>query len=183
MDHVDISDGQDGNCDITHGADYITISYAKFWYSTNDKDHQFSNLIAGSDEESDSVGKLHITYMNSWWGQYVETRQPRGRFGNIHMLNNLHDSSDSRTVHGVGYDMALIAENSVYNTSDDEIFTDMTSPRGWLGTGNIGTAGGLNESRGTVFDIPYAYTPMPAAEVESAVTASMGGAGNTCSFE
>ncbi|NLN61976.1 MAG: hypothetical protein GX146_03760 [Myxococcales bacterium] len=183
LDHLDISDGQDGNCDISRGGDFISISWTKFWYSTKDKDHQFSNLIAGSDNEPESVGKLQITYMNCWWGQYVETRQPRGRFGNVHMLNNLHNSADSRTVHGVGVDMALIAENCVYNTSDKAIFTDMGSPRGWLGTGNIGTAGGLSASFGTVFDIPYAYTAMPAAEVEAAVTAAIGGAGNTCAFQ
>lgn len=182
LDHVDISDGQDGNCDITRGADFVTISWSKFWYSSTDKEHQFSNLIAGSDDEPESVGKLRITYMSCWWGQMVETRQPRGRFGNIHMLNNLHNSADSRTVHGVGYDMALIAENSVYNTSDDEIFTDMGEPRGWLGVGNIGTAGGLNEEWGSVFTVPYTYTAMPATEVEAAVTASEGGAGNTCTF-
>jgi pectate lyase len=113
----------------------------------------------------------------------VETRQPRGRFGNIHMLNNLHDSSDSRTVHGVGYDMSLIAENCVYNTSDDEIFTNMGSPRGWRGTGNIGTAGGLNEEQGSIFTVPYSYSAMPASEVEAAVTAPNGGAGNTCTFQ
>jgi pectate lyase len=182
LDHFDISDGQDGNCDITHGGDYITVSWTKFWYSSKDKDHQFSNLIAGSDNEPDSVGKLQITYMNSWWGQMVETRQPRGRFGKIHMLNNLHNSADSRTVHGVGKDMALIAENSVYNVQG-EVFTDMTSPKGWKGTGNIGTASGLNVSQGSVFTIPYSYTPMPASKVEAAITASDCGAGNTGRFQ
>jgi pectate lyase len=64
LDHVDISDGQDGNCDITRGGDFITISWSKFWYSSSDKEHQFSNLIAGSDDEPESVGKLRITYMS-----------------------------------------------------------------------------------------------------------------------
>ena len=33
FDHDDISDGSDGNLDITHASDYITISWTKFHYS------------------------------------------------------------------------------------------------------------------------------------------------------
>lgn len=119
--------------------------------------------------------------MNCWWGVKVETRQPRGRYGDIHCLNNYHNSSASRTIHGVGKDMALIAEHCVYDTNDDNIFQDMGSPRGWKGIGNIGNgkADDLNASRGSVFTIPYSYTAMPASQVVAAVTASVGGAGNT----
>ncbi len=113
LDHLDIADGQDGNCDITQGGDYVTVSWTYFHY-TYDKEHRFSNLIAGSDDEPASVGKLHITYMDSHWGERVDQRQPRGRFGNIHMLNNYHNSGGSQ-IHGVGKDMALIAENCVYD--------------------------------------------------------------------
>lgn len=179
LDHLDVSDGQDGNCDITQGGDYVTVSWTHFHY-TYDKEHRFSNLIAGSDDEPASVGKLHITYMNSHWGDRVDQRQPRGRFGNIHMLNNYHHTGGSQ-IHGVGKDMALIAENSVYDETIS-IWKDMGSPRGWKGTGNIGTGRGLNDSYGIVFDIPYSYTAMPALEVVAAVTSSECGAGNTCEF-
>ena len=30
LDHLDIADGQDGNCDATQGADYITVSWTHF---------------------------------------------------------------------------------------------------------------------------------------------------------
>lgn len=179
LDHLDIADGQDGNCDVTQGGDYVTVSWSHFHY-TYDKEHRFSNLIAGSDDEPESVGKLRITYMNSHWGERVDSRQPRGRFGNVHMLNNFHDTGGGQ-IHGVGVDMALIAENSVYE-EDVSIWTDMGSPRGWRGTGNIGSAGDLNASRGSVFEIPYDYTAMPASEVVEAVTSPDCGAGNTCTL-
>jgi hypothetical protein len=38
FDHMDISDGSDGNLDITHGADFITVSWTKFHYSTRRTD-------------------------------------------------------------------------------------------------------------------------------------------------
>jgi pectate lyase len=177
LDHLDVADGQDGNCDITHGGDYITVSWTYFHY-TYAKEHRYSNLIAGSDDEPDSVGKLHITYMDCHWGEQVDQRQPRGRFGNIHMLNNYHNTGGSQ-IHGVGKDMALIAENCYYQ-ENRSIWTDMGSPRGWKGIGNEGTASDMNASRGSVFSIPYSYTPMPASKVVAAVTASTGGAGNTC---
>ncbi|HLV20178.1 MAG TPA: hypothetical protein VKZ49_04830 [Polyangiaceae bacterium] len=179
LDHLDIADGQDGNCDVTQGGDYVTVSWTHFHY-TYDKEHRFSNLIAGSDDEPASVGKLRITYMNCHWGERVDSRQPRGRFGNVHMLNNYHNTGGGQ-IHGVGKDMALIAENCVYH-EDRAIWTDMGSPRGWRGIGNEGTAGNMNDSRGTVFDIPYSYTPMPASEVVAAVTSPSCGAGNTCTL-
>jgi pectate lyase len=179
LDHLDIADGQDGNCDATQGADYITVSWTHFHY-TYAKEHRFSNLIAGSDDEPVSVGKLRITYMNSHWGERVDTRQPRGRFGNVHMLNNYHNTGGGQ-IHGVGKDMALIAENSVYD-EDRSIFTDMGSPRGWKGIGNQGSGDDLNDSFGAVFTIPYTYTALPASQVVAAVTSSDCGAGNTCTF-
>jgi pectate lyase len=178
VDHLDIADGQDGNLDITRAADYVTVSWTKFHY-TYDKEHRFSNLIAGSDDETDSQGKLKITYMNCWWDSRVESRQPRGRFGDIHMLNNYHNTGGGQ-IHGVGYDMALIAENCYYDEPDQTIFTDMGSPRGWLGTGNAGSASNMNDSNGSVFSIPYSYSAIPASEVKAAVTATNSGAGNTC---
>jgi pectate lyase len=179
LDHLDIADGQDGNCDASQGADYMTVSWTRFHY-TYAKEHRFSNLLAGSDDEPASVGKLRITYMNSHWGERVDSRQPRGRFANVHMLNNYHQTGGGQ-IHGVGVDMALIAENSVYDESI-AIWTDMGSPRGWQGLGNAGTATGLNDTRGSVFEIPYDYTALPASQVVDAVMASSCGAGNTCTL-
>jgi len=177
LDHLDIADGQDGNCDVTQGGDYVTVSWTQFHY-TYAKEHRFSNLIAGSDDEPNSVGKLHITYMNSYWGERVDARQPRGRFGNVHMLNNYHKTGGSQ-IHGVGKDMALIAENNYYEEKLS-IWTDMGSPRGWKGVGNEGTASNMNTSQGSVFQIPYSYTPLPASQVVKAVTSPKCGAGNSC---
>jgi pectate lyase len=34
FDHCDISDGSDGNLDITNGSDLVTVSWTQFHYST-----------------------------------------------------------------------------------------------------------------------------------------------------
>ena len=59
IDHCDISDGTDGNLDITNGADFVTVSWTKFHYtartdnggndSTGAAGHRFSNLVGGDD--------------------------------------------------------------------------------------------------------------------------------------
>jgi hypothetical protein len=56
FDHDDISDGSDGNLDITNGSDFVTVSWTKFWYSSKRTDpvtgttgHRFSNLIGAAD--------------------------------------------------------------------------------------------------------------------------------------
>src|SRR5262245_27624718 len=51
VDHCDVSDGSDGNLDVASGADYVTVSWTKFWYSgMRPGGHQFSNLIGSSDQ-------------------------------------------------------------------------------------------------------------------------------------
>ena len=176
FDHCDIADGQDGNFDLTKESDYVTISWTKLWY-TKEKPHAQCSLIAGSDGETQSRGKLQISYMNCWWGSYINARQPRGRFGKVHCLNNYHKSGGG--LHGVGKEMSIIAEYCYYDEPGSSVFFSMGSPKGWKGIGNEGTAKGMNDSYGSVFSIPYSYTHIPASQVKDAVTASSGGAGNT----
>ena len=96
FDHCDVSDGSDGNLDITQGSDFVTISYTKFSYSTMRTDpmagasgHRFSNLIGSGDNVPEDVGHLNVTWHHNWWAQNVNQRMPRTRRGNIHVFNNL----------------------------------------------------------------------------------------------
>lgn len=183
LDHIDIADGQDGNCDITQGGDYVTVSWSRFRYTYN-KEHRFSNLIAGSDDEPNSVGKLRISYMYSWWGELVNQRSPRGRFGRVHMVNNYHSSQDTSYVAGPGVDAQFLVENCFYEiNSGRPAFSSFGDSAAWKGVGNEGNAEGLNSSQGTVFTPPYTYTKLPASQVKAAVTDSDCGAGNSCTFE
>ena len=180
LDHIDIADGQDGNCDFTKAADYITASWMKFSY-TYAKEHRFSNLISSSDASTEDRGKLQITYMNSWWADRVNQRQPRGRFGKVHLLNNLFGSQDAgQIVSGPGVEASYVIEGNYYNvpagTQAVKIYDVSAVVRA---TGNSGTATGMNTNVGTAFTIPYKYTALASSQVKTAVTATIGGAGNT----
>lgn len=181
LDHLDISDGQDGNCDITKGADFVTVTWCKFWYSYN-KEHRFSNLISSADNVAGDKDKLNITYAYCWWADRVDQRQPRGRSGKVHVINNLYTSTDASYACGPGVEIQMLIENNVFNIKGKaiEIFNGTPAPA-FKSVGNIGTAQNINLNQGTVFTPPYTLTlKMNASEVEAKVRPS---AGNTLSLE
>ncbi len=184
LDHLDIFDGQDGNCDVTKGSDFVTVSWSQFHYTSSTKEHAFSNLIAGSDGETESRGKLRITYMNSWWGKGVRERQPRGRFGKVHVFNNYYstDRTDGYLI-GPGVEIEMVVENNLMEVGSSlEAFTDSFEDEttAYRATGNEGTARGLNKEKGSVFAVPYPYDLVPASLVRDLVTSEDCGAGNRC---
>ncbi len=176
LDHDDISDGTDGNLDITHACDFITISWTKFHYSsartdnsgsdsTGSKGHRYSNLVGHSDSNaSEDTGHLTITWHHNWWADYVVERQPRVRFGRVHLFNNLYTSVGDDYCIGVGVGANLRTENNVFvgvatpiNTTS---YSDATSAI--RSTGNLysGTSGAAptDLQASSVFDPASAYT-------------------------
>ncbi|HPD18903.1 MAG TPA: pectate lyase, partial [Candidatus Goldiibacteriota bacterium] len=93
LDHLDISDGQDGNLDIVNASNYVTVSWCKFYYTSASQNHQFCNLIGNSDSSTSDRGKLKVTFIHTWWADGVIERMPRVRFGQVHVVNNLFTSS------------------------------------------------------------------------------------------
>lgn len=73
IDHVDLSsdmdhdkDYYDGLLDITHAADYVTVSNTKF------HDHFKTSLVGHSDNNAaEDTGHLRVTYANNYWTKYV----------------------------------------------------------------------------------------------------------------
>lgn len=186
FDHCDIADGQDGNFDVTLGGDFITASWTKFHY-TYDKAHRFSNLIAGKDGETSSRGKLKITFMYCWWGDRVQERSPRGRFGQVHCFNNYYSTQENGPrdyLVGPGKEMRLIVENSHFDVAEGIPTVKVWGkPTGYKLVGNIGNSLEMNQEFGTVFTIPYEYSLIPASQVKAVVSAKIGGAGNTCTLK
>lgn len=185
LDHLDVADGQDGNLDITKEADYVTVSFAKFHYTYN-KEHRFSNLISSSDDSFDDRNKLQVTYMNCWWGERVNQRMPRGRFGKVHILNNFFNSQDSgQIIHGPGVEVSYIIEGNFYEVASgtQSIKADYGTVTSVVAKNNTGNASGMNQTLGgPEFDIPYAFSALASSQVKALVTAPEGGAGNTCTF-
>ncbi|WP_201770559.1 pectate lyase family protein [Sorangium cellulosum] len=176
VDHAEFWDGQDGNADVVKGADNVTFTWSIFGYSKRG-DHNLSNLIASSDDEPASEGKLNITFMFNWWTGVAE-RQPRCRYGWIHVVNNLYteDTSVGPSRLGVsnGFKCNVLTENNHFIDQNEPIDLGKQEGDGSVqeATGNLfeGCSGNQTGS-GDAFDPPYEYKSfmVPASQVKELV--------------
>jgi pectate lyase len=189
FDHDAISDGSDGNLDINHGSDFITVSNTKFFYSSARSDpndtgaagHRFSNLIGGSDSNgSEDSGHLNITWVHDWWAQNVVERQARVRFGKNHFYNNLWTSTGNNYCIGVGVGASILTQNNAFVNVKTPINNTsfVNSASAIKSTGNVlqgitGTApSDLNP--GSVFTPPYTFNLGMGSTTQAFVQANAG---------
>ena len=186
FDHCDVSDGTDGNLDITSGADFVTISWTKFHYtprtdnvgndSTGANGHRFSNLIGSADMVAGDVGKLNVTWDHDWWAENVNQRMPRSRNGKIHMLNSLFTAAGNSYCTNAGYMAQVLVEGTAYIGVRNPLQPDangfMRAPTGSnLFTNTTGT---MTAPGSGVFTPPYTYTVEPASGIQATVMAGAG---------
>lgn len=171
VDHCDFRDGEDGNLDIKHGADYITVTWSKFQYTAItdalgvSSPHSFSNLIGHSDgNASEDAGHLKVTFQYNWWMPKAVERMPRVRFGQVHVVNNLYTSSPYEKL-GVtaGQDADVLVENNAFISVDDPIdVSKMAGSAKMTAIGNLfsGTSGNT-VAPGGAFTPPYTLVVAP----------------------
>jgi pectate lyase len=183
FDHCDVSDGTDGNLDITNGSDFVTVSWTKFHYTTRtDNDgsdstgaegHRFSNLIGADDGLAIDVGHLNVTWHHDWWADNVVERMPRTRAGKIHLFNNLFTSTGDSYCTNAGDGTYLLVESNVYDGVKAPLQPD--SDGDMLARNNIFTnTSGTTTASGTGFSPTYSYTADAASAVMSEVESGAG---------
>jgi pectate lyase len=180
VDHCDISDGSDGNLDITNGSDFVTVSWTKFWYSTKRTDpvtgstgHRFSNLIGAADGLAEDAGHLNITWHHDWWADNVAERMPRSRDGKIHVVNNLFTAAGNDYCSNSGNLSSLLVENNVYIGVANPLQEDADG--NMLSRNNVFTSTtGSKTSGGTGFTPPYTLTPDATGNLEATIRAQAG---------
>lgn len=182
IDHCEVWDGRDGNLDIVHASDFITVSWCKFRYSDNApyEDHRFSNLIGHSDSanaQMEDRGTLNVTYHHNWWAERVHERMPRVRFGQVHVLNNYYSSTGNNYAVRAGFEANVLIESNYFDGVDTphEINEDDGGPAVVTARGNeyVATTG-AQDATGTAFEPPYDYSPDPAADIKAEVTDGAG---------
>jgi pectate lyase len=178
IDHCEFWDGQDGNADVVKGADTVTFTWNIFGYKKAGA-HNFSNLVASSDDEPVSEGKLNITLMfNHFTG--VAQRQPRCRYGYIHLVNNYFskDGLQSDYAASAGKDCKILAENNHFYQINNPLTNQHASgSAGLVSRGNqFESTSGTTAGFGTAFTPPYDYADVlvPAAQVKALVLAKAG---------
>ncbi len=189
IDHCDIYDGPDGNLDMSHAVNWVTVSWTTFRYTANYQKpsgetnaHKFSSLIGHSDNNAaEDTGRLKISFHHNWWGEGVIERMPRVRFGQVHVFNNYFSSDESNYCVRAGKGASVLIEGNYFdgvnnphefNSSADQTTAHITARNNeYDGTsGKQETNGG-----GTAFsNAPYGATVESAAGIPALVTACAG---------
>ena len=184
IDHLDVSDGSDGNLDITNESDCVTVSWTKFHYSANraagytGEVHHFSSLVGASDSDTTDAGHLRVTWHHDWWSTNVVERMPRVRFGDVHIFNNLYTATGDDHCVEVGVSANILLENNVFagvkdpiDTTDYSSSASIAVSTGDTYTGSTGQTGNMGSK---AFTPGYTYTLDATSSVQSEVESGAG---------
>lgn len=177
LDHLDLSsdrdhdkDYYDGLLDLTHAADFVTVSNTKL------HDHWKASLVGHSDNnESEDKGHLRVTYHNNHW-ENINSRGPSLRFGTGHFFNNYYNGVSDGINARLG--AQVLVENNVWVNSKKPLYS-VDNDAGAVATGNDFGGQQNTAPKGTLTKVPYSYSPIAASAVKAAV---VGKAGNTLKF-
>jgi pectate lyase len=145
VDHCDFGKCYDGQLDITHGSDLVTVSWCHF--SGDERGPQKKSMLIGHSSSANAValdkGRLNVTLHHNWW-ENIEDRAPRIRTGNVHAFNNLISGAENATISVTG--AVTLVENSIY--LDTRIATSFSHAADSVAKGRGGSLcviGSLNE--------------------------------------
>lgn len=169
-------DFYDGMIDITHAADYITVSWNII------RNHWKTSLVGHSDDNgSEDRGHLRVTYHHNWFDRTFE-RGPRVRFGEtIHVFNNyysnINNNSSSYAIASV-MDAGLLVEGNVFENVQQACWSASgyadSDPGRLVARNNSLTSSGPCETNGTVAALPYSYSAENVSTVKSTVMSGTG---------
>jgi pectate lyase len=177
VDNCSFVDCGDGSLDITHGCDWVTVSFCKFSY-TFDSGHNFVNLIGHSDGNSgEDAGKLHVTFHHNWWTTGCVERMPRIRFGTIHSYNNYFNCAGNNYCVRASIQSQILVESCYFENIDTPY--EKFDPPGLIRTVNNTTVNctGVVNFNDSIFTPPYAYSPETPANARANVIANAGTGG------
>lgn len=183
VDHCSFSDGRDGNLDIKSQANYVTISWCKFFYTDKSTGHKYSNLLGHSDSNTADTSALKVTYALNWWGDGVTERTPRVRFGSVHCVNNLYRMPGNNYCIRAGKWANIYADNNAFVNVKNPIANDDDNNSCFVTmnvdsnlyvncSGTMMSAANLLNNSGAKFNPynEYSYRPIPKSVVEAVVT-------------
>lgn len=196
VDHCDFGRVYDGQLDVVHGSDLVTISHCIF---SSGEEEQKKGLLFGH-SSSDSAraqdkGHINVTLHDCWF-RGLTSRAPRLRTGNVHFLNNLVEDTGTATISVCGG--ATLVEGCIYKDcmeptsfshADDNVKKNRSGSIKIVDSLDLGKkAGGRFENHPAEFRFnepagfawtdlakpPYDYKAAPAATVEEAVKKNAG---------
>ncbi len=176
-------DCADGCIDITNESDYITVSWCKFYYTTN-FGHNFVNLIGSGDNHTADKGRLHVTFHHNWWDTMCVERMPSVRFGRVHVYNNYYNCPGNNYCVRSRIEAECLIENNYFNGADDPYYVYIRNPNEVPGkirtSGNIfvNCTGRIDPGIDDIFTPSYSYTLDSAFSIPSIVQIGAGADGS-----
>ncbi|KAF1920178.1 pectate lyase-like protein [Ampelomyces quisqualis] len=183
IDHCDVSgdetagkDTYDGLIDLSHAADFVTISHTYF------HNHHKGTLVGHSDKNAaEDSGHLRVTYANNHFYK-VGSRGPLLRFGTAHIFNHYYNEQDTGVNTRMGA-QALVESTVFENSGKKMVYSESSSAVGFATvidtifggqSANTAQPGTLTAS-----SFPYTYSLLGSANVKASVTEE---AGQTLTF-
>lgn len=112
IDHCSFMDGMDGNLDINHFADFVTISSCSFAYSARSYIHMNCTLIGSSDNpDNNGADCLNTTFIRCRWLEGCNQRMPMARFGTVHLYECSFACPDATCCVNARKGCSLLMEN------------------------------------------------------------------------
>lgn len=173
VDHCTFYDTGDGACDISVGADYVTVSWCKFVYPTQ-LEHRFTMIADGPKD----LGPLtaHITLHHNWWSSRADQRMAATSDALVHYYNNYFNCTNNSYCSNARNEAELNIENNYYSGVRDPVGVSSGTTGLIKTSGNIyaGCIGTIHPGTDSVFAPPYTYSLDGTANVPGVV---MNGAG------
>lgn len=173
----------DGSLDIREGSDYVTVSYNHFAL------HAKNMLVGASDKALADAGRLRVTISNNLF-EYVASRSPRVRFGQVHLFNNLHVGDRKHPVYPHGYSVGvakaarIVSHANAFEIAGSRSCTDAVRPfatgadaGSFHDTGSLLNGAALapcGTGNPPSWTVPYPFNPLPADAVPAHVRAHAG---------
>jgi autotransporter-associated beta strand protein len=175
IDHVTFFDCGDGSCDISVGADNVTVSWCKFMYPTQ-LEHRFTMIADG---QSGNPNSGHITLHHNWWSTRADQRMAASSYARVHYYNNYFNCTNNSYSSNARTDTEMNSENNYFAGVKDAIGISSGTNGKIRTNGNlyIGCSGTIHSGTDTVFTPPYAYTLDATAGVPNLVTNGVGASG------
>ena len=113
------SEHPDGGIDVKQGASYVTISWTKYRNSWK------TGLVGHSDSNAgEDTGRLKVTYYCNYF-YHTNSRNPRVRFGQVHVLNNLEEQVNLYGI-AAANSAEVYAENNFFLNTRWGMYADRT---------------------------------------------------------
>lgn len=113
-------DHPDGGVDVKNGASYVTVSWCKFRNSWK------TGLVGHSDSNgATDRGRLKTTFFANYYYN-TNSRHPRVRFGEVHVLNNLYEGVISYGI-AASNEAQVVAEGNYFVNTVWPMYADRTT--------------------------------------------------------